>query len=93
MGEKHTILGGKVYVCKRENSPVWQRSTYLDGKNWRVSTKEHSLSTAKEFAEDWFFKLRQQKSEGTLVTGKTFAVAAKRFPRRHFLLFQAFWLS
>jgi len=77
--EKHTILGGKVYVYKRENSPVWQCSTYLDGKNRRVSTKEQSLATAKEFAEDWFFRLRQQKTEGTLVTGKTFAVAAKRF--------------
>ncbi len=79
MTEKHTILGGKVHVYKRENSHVWQCSTYLDGKNRRVSTKEISLSNAKEYAEDWYFKLRQLKSEGQLVTGKSFLQAAKRF--------------
>ena len=79
MVEKHTILGGKVYVYQREGSPVWQCSTYLDGKNRRVSTKENSLSKAKDFAEDWFFRLRQLKSEGNLVTGKTFTQAANRF--------------
>jgi len=79
MAEKHTILGGKVYVYQREGSPVWQCSTYLDGKNRRVSTKEKSLGKATDFAEDWYLCLRQLKSEGTLVTGKTFALAAKRF--------------
>ncbi len=79
MTEKHAILGGKVYVYLRTGSPVWQCSTYLEGKNRRVSTKEKSLSKAKEFAEDWFFRLRQQKVEGTLITGETFALAAKRF--------------
>ena len=79
MTEKHKILGGKVYVYMRPGSPVWQCSTYLEGKNRRVSTKEESLTKAKDFAEDWFFRLRQQKAEGTLVTGETFAQAAKRF--------------
>ena len=79
MAEKHTILGGKVYVYQRTGSPVWQCSTYLDGKNRRVSTKEKSLSKAKEFAEDWYFQLRHMKSEGTLSSGPTFAQAAKRF--------------
>ena len=49
MTEKHTILGGKVHVYKRENSPVWQCSSYLAGKNRRMSTKEKSLSKAKDF--------------------------------------------
>ncbi|MEM1272167.1 MAG: hypothetical protein AAGF88_00020 [Pseudomonadota bacterium] len=44
-----------------------------------MSTNERSLAKAKYFAEDWFFGLRQQKAEGTLVTGETFAQAAKRF--------------
>ncbi len=79
MAEKHTILGGKVYVYQREGSPVWQCSTYLDGKNRRVSTKEKSLGKAKDFAEDWYLRLRQLKSEGILSTGKTFAQASKRF--------------
>jgi integrase len=79
MPEKHTILGGKVHVYIRAGSPVWQCSTYLDGKNHRVSTKEKSLGKAKDFAEDWFFRLRQMKSEGTLFSGPTFSQAAKRF--------------
>ena len=48
-------------------------------KNRRVSTKEKSLAKAKDFAEDWFFQLRQMKAEGILVTGETFSQAAKRF--------------
>ncbi len=32
MAEKHTILGGKVHVYMREGSPIWQCSTYLEGK-------------------------------------------------------------
>lgn len=52
--EKHTILGGKVSIYRRENSRKWQCSTYLMGKNRRVSTGEESLSLAKEIAEDWF---------------------------------------
>jgi len=79
MAEKHTILGGKVHVYQRVGSPAWQCATYLDGKNRRVSTKEKSLSKAKDFAEDWFFQLRQMKAEGILVTGETFSQAAKRF--------------
>jgi len=79
MAEKHTILGGKVLIYMREGSLVWQCATFLDGKNRRVSTKEKSLSKAKDFAEDWFFGLHQQKAEGTLVTGKSFTQAAKRF--------------
>ena len=52
MGEKHSILGGKVHVYKRPGSPVWQCSSYMAGKNRRLSTKEESLSKAKEVAED-----------------------------------------
>ena len=83
MAEKHTILGGKVYVYQRECSSVWQCSTYLEGKNHRLSTKERSLSKAKDFAEDWYLGLRQMKSEGTLTTGQTFSLAAKRFTEEY----------
>jgi hypothetical protein len=54
MPEQHRIVDGKVYVYKRPNSNLWQCSTYFAGKNRRVSTKEESLSKAKEFAEDWY---------------------------------------
>jgi len=52
VAEKHTILGDTVHVYQRENSSVWQCSSYLEGRNRRVSTKEESLAKAKEFAED-----------------------------------------
>ena len=83
MAEKHTILGGKVYLYKREGSPVWQCSTYLSGKNRRVSTKEDSLSKAKDFAEDWYLQLRNLKAEGELTSGKTFAQTAKLFAEEY----------
>jgi hypothetical protein len=54
MPEKHTILGGKVHVYRRDNSSRGQCSTYLAGKNRRVSTKEDGLAKAKDFAEDWY---------------------------------------
>jgi hypothetical protein len=36
---KHSLMGGKLHVYRRENSGQWQCSTYLAGKNHRVSTK------------------------------------------------------
>jgi hypothetical protein len=54
MPEQHIILGGKVHVYKRPNSSLWQCSSYFAGKNRRTSTKEESLSKAKEIAEDWY---------------------------------------
>ena len=54
MAEQYDILGGKVHVYKRPNSSHWQCSSYFAGKNRRTSTKEDSLSKAKEIAEDWY---------------------------------------
>ena len=52
--ESHNLIDGKVHLYKRENSRFWQCSTYLDGRNHRISTKEGSLTLAKEFARDWY---------------------------------------
>jgi len=79
MTEKHTILGGKVHVYKRPESPIWQCSAYLVGKNRRVSTKESSLARAKDFAEDWYLELRGKNTKGELKNEKTFKEAAERF--------------
>ena len=57
----HKILGDKVNVYRRERSRYWQCSTFMAGKNRRTSTKEESLSRAKEFAEDWYLDLRGSK--------------------------------
>ncbi|HVT11812.1 MAG TPA: hypothetical protein VHE55_06065 [Fimbriimonadaceae bacterium] len=72
-------MGGKLHVYRRENSGKWQCSAYINGRNWRVSTKEDSLAHAKDFAEDWYLGLRGKHRAGILKVGKTFREAAKRF--------------
>lgn len=79
MSEKHTILEGKVHLYRRNGSPTWQCSTYLSSRNWRVSTKETSLSKAKEWAEDWYFNLKDKGRKGELAAEKTFRDAAEQF--------------
>lgn len=72
MTEHHTILGGKVHVYKRPNSSLWQCSSFFAGKNHRTSTKEDSLSRAKEIAEDWYLRLRGKLRDGQIKNEKTF---------------------
>lgn len=79
MTETHEILGGKVNIYRRENSKFWQCSSYIDGRNWRVSTKTDSLAHAKDFAEDWYLELRGKKHAGILKGGKRFKDAADQF--------------
>lgn len=52
--ETHSFLDGKVHLYRRERSKYWQCSTYLAGRNHRISTKEESLTLAKEFAREWY---------------------------------------
>jgi integrase len=80
---KHSIMGDKVHVYRRDNSKFWQCSTYLAGKNRRTSTKEESLSKAKEFAEDWYLELRGKQNRGEIHNEKTFREAAKLFVREY----------
>jgi len=79
----HAIMGGKVHVYKRDNSRYWQCSTYLAGKNRRVSTKQESLAQAKDFAEDWYLDLRGKNNRGELKSEKTFKQAAEQFLREY----------
>jgi len=83
MTETHTILGGKVHVYRRLKSSHWQCSTYLAGKNRRQSTKEDSLSKAKEIAEDWYLQLRGKLRSGEIKTEKTFSQASEQFLREY----------
>lgn len=88
MAEQYTILGGKVHVYKRENSTLWQCSTYLAGKNRRVSTKEESLAKAKEIAEDWYLQLRGKLRNGEIKTEKTFREASEQYLREYDIITQ-----
>jgi hypothetical protein len=79
----HTILGGKVNLYKRGDSDHWHCATFLKGKNHRKSTKEDSLSLAKEIAEDRYLLLRGQDRAGVLKTEKTFKKAADQFLKEY----------
>ena len=80
---KHSLMGGKLHVYRRENSGQWQCSTYLAGKNHRVSTKSDSLAHAKQFAEDWYLTLRGKAARGEVSAEKTFKQAAVVFEREY----------
>lgn len=82
----HVLMGGKLRVYKRENSEVWQCSTYLAGKNRRVSTKEESLARAKDFAEDWYLELKGKQRSGDIKGGKSFRFVAEQFMREYRVL-------
>jgi len=88
VAEQHTILGGKVHVYKRPNSSCWQCSSYLAGRNRRATTKEESLSKAKEVAEDWYLQLRGKLRTGELKTGRTFREAAEQYLREYDIITQ-----
>lgn len=79
----HFVLGDKVRVYRRANSSLWQCSTYLEGREWRVSTKTDSLALAKEFAEDWYLELRGKSRSGLLKVERTFADAAQQFVKEY----------
>jgi integrase len=78
--QKHSLMGGKLHVYKRPGSSHWQCSTYLNGRNWRNSTKEESLSHAKEIAEDWYLELKGKSRAGLIKKPeKRFQMAADLF--------------
>jgi len=79
----HSLIGGKLHVYKRENSPYWQCSAFLDGRNHRTSTKKEDLEKAKEFAEEWYLSLRVQHRAGELKGGVTFKTASEHFQREY----------
>ncbi len=58
--EKHSIIDNKVHVYKRDNSRYWQCSTYMNGRNHRVSTQEENLRLAKEFGKEWYIAVYSQ---------------------------------
>src|SRR6202161_1833896 len=84
--EKHEILGGQVPLYKRDNSRFWQCYTHHKNRAFRKSTKEESLSHAKEIAEDWYLELRGKARGGELKTGRRFREAVKHFLAEYLIL-------
>ncbi len=88
MPEQFDILGGKVHIYRRPNSSHWQCSTYLAGKNRRRTTKEESLSKAKEVAEDWYLQMRGKLRNGEIKTEKTFRDASEQYLKEYDIITQ-----
>jgi len=82
----HTVMGGKVHLYKRGNGDHWHCYTFLKGKKYRKSTKEDSLSLAKEIADDWYITLRGKERAGVLKSGKSFAQAAEQFLKEYAII-------
>lgn len=84
----HDLFGGRVHVYKRDESRFWQCATFLNGRNFRKSTKEDSLSHAKEIAEDWYLELRGKYRAGLLTHEKTFSEVAAEFMHEYEVITQ-----
>jgi integrase len=81
--ERHSLVGGKVQIYRRDRSGFWQCSTSLGGKQRRISTKEESLALAKQIAEDWYLTLVGKQRAGALDSGPTFTKAADQFLKEY----------
>ena len=79
MTTRHSLLDNKVQLYMRPNSPHWQSSCSIAGKQRRTSTKEESLSRAKDVARDWYLGLMGKYRAGELKEGVSFRTAAEHF--------------
>lgn len=76
---RHKFLDGKVQLYMRTNSPHWQCSCSIAGKQMRTSTKEESLARAKDVARDWYLGLMGKYRAGEIKDGTPFKKAATHF--------------
>lgn len=76
---RHKLLDGKVQLYMRSNSPHWQCSCSIAGKQMRTSTKEESLARAKDVARDWYLGLMGKYRAGEIRDGTPFKKAAQHF--------------
>jgi integrase len=76
---RHKFLDGKVQLYMRTNSPHWQCSCSIAGKQMRTSTKEESLARAKDVARDWYLGLMGKYRAGEIKEGTPFKKAAQHF--------------
>ena len=83
MTTRHSLLDNKVQLYMRANSPHWQCACSVAGKQRRTSTKEDSLSRAKDVAQDWYLGLMGKYRAGELKEGVTFRSAAIQFAKEY----------
>jgi integrase len=76
---RHALMDNAVQLYMRPNSPHWQCSCSVGGKQRRTTTKEESLTHAKDVARDWYLGLMGKYQAGDLKAGVTFRKAAEKF--------------
>lgn len=64
--ETQEILSGRAYVFKRDDTPFWYAAAFLNGKNYRHSTKLTELTSDIRDAEDWYISLKSKAEAGVL---------------------------
>jgi len=80
MANIHELVGSKVQLYQRNNSPFWWCAATIGTKRHRISTKKLDLREATTFAEDWVLNLRGvERWGGGSKSGVKFKVAATRF--------------
>jgi hypothetical protein len=70
------------------NSVFLDLSCDFAGRNRRTSTKEESLSKAKEIAEDWYLQLRGKLRAGEIKNEKTFREVSEHYLREYDIITQ-----
>lgn len=83
---RHKFLDGKVQLYMRTNSPHWQCSCSIAGKQMRTSTKEESLARAKDVARDWYLGLMGKYRAGEIKDGTPFKKAAQHFLQEYTII-------
>jgi len=79
----HQVLGGKIQLYRRDNSPFWQCSASVGGKQRRTSTKETSVTLTKQIAEDWYLGLIGKSRAGLLLSEMSFEQTALQFLKEY----------
>lgn len=85
---RHTLMDNKVQLYMRANSPHWQCSCSIAGRQRRTTTKEESLARAKDVARDWYLGLMGKYRAGELKEGVTFRQAAEQFLKEYVVITQ-----
>ena len=78
----HKLMGGDLQIFQRGRSRYWQCCASIGGKQYRHSTKEESLTHAKQLAEDWYLGMRGKSRAGLLTTEKTFCRGVQTISQR-----------
>jgi integrase len=76
---RHYLMDDRVQLYMRPKSPHWWCACSIAGRQKRATTKEESLSRAKDVARDWYLSLMGKYRSGEIKEGKTFKEAAARF--------------